>query len=166
MNTNSISKIIPICFAVLILYSCESHVKKADDDFSLYKENKMQSQETISTTKEITQAPKKIDQEPKRADQVRKNESPDEWTLFKRVTDKRIQANEKKIEALRNNPTENAKVLKKVSALEKDNNNLRSQMDEYNEKMKVSFDKFKTTINHDVDEIDIKLKDIDTKITK
>jgi len=50
--------------------------------------------------------------------------------------------------------------------LEKDNNNLRSQMDEYNEKMKVSFDKFKTTINHDVDEIDIKLKDIDTKITK
>jgi len=163
MNTNSISKIITICFTVFILYSCESHVKKADDDFELYKENKMHHQESVSNIKEITPEPKKIVQESKTVVQVTKNENLDEWTIFKRLTNKKIHTNEIEIEKLRNSPAVNAKMLKKVSALEKENNDFRRQMDEYSEKMKVSFENFKTTINHQVEEIDIKLKDIDTQ---
>jgi len=170
MKTNSISKIITICFAILILYSCESHVKKADDDFTLYKENKMQQKEIVPITKEITPEPKKIvqeskkiDPEPKRMHHEKKSVNLDAWTIFKSQTIEKICANETEIEKLRNSPTANAKMLKKVSALEKENNDFRRQMDEYNQKMKVSFENFKTAINHHVDEIDIKLKDIDTQ---
>ena len=163
MKTNSIFKIITICFAILILDSCESHVKKADDDFSLYKENKKQHKEIVPITKEITPEPKKIVQEPKKMHQEKISENLDVWTTFKKLTIEKISANETEIDKLRNSPTTTAKVLKKVSALENENNDFRRQMDEYNEKMKVSFENFKTAINHHVDEIDIKLKDIETQ---
>jgi len=153
MKTKFISKIITVCFSVVILLSCESHAKKADDAFDLYKEKKMHPQDSNLIVKEIT--PK-----PKEKVSVKKNENIDAWTLFKLETNKKIHANERLIKELKNSTSENAKTLKRVSALEKNNYDLNKQMDEYNEKMKVSFENFKTEMNHDVDEIGIELNNI------
>ena len=45
-------------------------------------------------------------------------------------------------------------------SLEKDNNDLRKNMDQYKEEVKVMWENFKTKMNHDVNEIHIELKDI------
>ena len=51
----------------------------------------------------------------------------------------------------------NARLLKKVAALEKDNNDLRIEIDKYNEEVKAKWEMFKVSINHHINEIRIDL---------
>lgn len=150
----NVTSIIITCFVTaMVLVSCESHEKPADDAFERVKEEKMISNDSDIVSKEIIQ-------EPKKTKLVKKNASPDEWAKFKTETEKKIASNENKIKEIKGIPNANAKLLRKVTILEKENNDLRRQMDEYKEEVKVKWESFKQTINHDVNEIDIELKDI------
>ncbi len=153
MNTNFISIIIAGFFSATMLISCESHEQKADEAFELVKEEKMLSNDVNIDTLVVIQESSKIDQ-------VKKNESPDEWTLFKIETEKKIFLNENKIKGIKGIPNTDTKFFRKVASLEKDNNDLRRKMDEYKGEEKARWENFKTMLNHDVNEIAIELKDI------
>jgi len=147
------AKLISVFSLVVILASCESREQKPDDAFEHVKEEKMISKDTTSVSKEIVDEP--IKKEP-----IKKIENIDEWTKFKMETEKKIVANEKKIKQIKEIPNSNSKLLRKVTGLEQDNNDLRKQMDEYNEEVKLKWENFKMTMNHNVNEIDIELKDL------
>lgn len=153
MKANFISITLTCCLLAMILVSCASHGQKGDDAFERVKEEKMLPKDSNAISKEIIEEPKKI--EP-----VKKNEIQDEWTRFKIETEKKIISNENKIKAIKITPNTNAKLLRKVTSLEKDNNDLRRQMDEYKEEVKAKWESFKATMNHDINEIDIELKDM------
>ena len=154
-NVNFILRIVTVCFSVMILVSCESHEQNTDNAFEQVKEEKMISNENDSDS-----VIKEIIEEPKKLESTIKNENPDEWTKFKIETEKKIRANENKIKEIKGIPNADSKLLRTIISLEKDNNDLRKQMDEYFEEMKVKWENFKTKINHGVNEIGIQLKDI------
>lgn len=152
-NTNFTSIIISCCFSLLIFVSCESPEQKTDDAFELVKEEKMMAKDSFNPQKEATKVTTKVEI-------ITKNESIDEWKKFKLETEKRIVMNENKIKEIKGIPDSNPKLYRKVTTLEKNNNDLRKQMDEYNEEMKLKWESFKVKINHDVNEIGIELQDI------
>ena len=151
LNANFIPKILTGCLSVMILASCGSHEQKADDAFEHVKKERMLLKDSNITSKEIIQ-------EPMKTELVKKNENPDEWTKYKIETEKKIHTNENIIKEIKDLPNANANLIRKVSSLEKENNDLRIKMDEYNEEVKVKWENFKGTMNHDVNEIGIKLK--------
>jgi len=154
-NVNFFLRIVTVCFSVMILVSCESHEQNTDNAFEQVKEEKMISNENDSDS-----VIKEIIEEPKKLESAMKNENPDEWTKFKIETEKKIRANENKIKEIKGIPNADSKLLRTIISLEKDNNDLRKQMDEYYEEMKVKWENFKTKINHNINEIGIQLKDI------
>lgn len=156
LKTNFIAIIITGYLSVMILSSCGSHSKKTDDAFDSVKKEKMLTEDSIL----IRDA---LKQEPTNAVVVKKNEIQDEWTKYKIETERKIYTNENIIREIRALPKVNANMLRKVASLEKENNDLRIKMDEYNEEVKERWENFKTGMNHDVNEIGIKLKAI--KIT-
>lgn len=141
------------CFASLILFSCESHEQKAVEAFDLVKEEKMLAKDSSLNTKKTMEEPKKIEL-------VKKDQNPDEWMRFRVETEKKILSNDNKIKVIKNIPNANVKLLRKLASLEKENNDLRRQMDEYQEEVKVKWENFKLKISHDANEIDIELKDM------
>ncbi len=147
------SLIITSYIVVTVLAACESHEQKADDAFENVKEQKLKMKDTVSIAKEST--PDSV-----KTESLKKAEHPDEWTKFKTETENKIAANEIKIKKIKGIPNANAKLMKQVMSLEKDNNDLRKEMDEYKEEVKVMWENFKTKINHDVNEISIELKDL------
>jgi hypothetical protein len=135
----------------MVLVACESHEQKADDAFENVKEKKAMMKDSV--TKELV--PDSVKTEP-----LKEIERPDEWTQFKTETEKKIASNEIKIKKIKSIHNANAKLMKQVMSLEKDNNELRKEMDVYKEEVKVMWENFKTKINHDVNEISIELKDL------
>lgn len=156
-NENFTSIIISCCFALMIFVSCESPDHKTDDAFEQVKEEKMMAKDSFNPQKEITKVETKV---ATKVEIITKNESVDEWKKFKFETEKRILMNENKIKEIKGIPDSNTKLYKKVTTLEKDNNDLRKQMDEYNEEMKMKWESFKVKINHEVNQIGIELQDI------
>lgn len=161
MNTNFISKIISGCFLLLILVSCESREQKTDDAFERVKEEKMMSKDSNNISKKIIQNTKP---EPSNKNVRVGQGNSDEWLQFRMETENKILRNEKMIKAIKIIPAEDSGLLlyRKVIRLEKENNDLRRQMDEYNEEMKVRWENFKMKMDHDANEIAIELKDIKT----
>lgn len=147
------SIIISCCLSLTIFASCESPEQKTGDAFELVKEEKMMAKDSFIAEKEITKVATKVEI-------LMKNESVDEWKKFKFETEKKILKNENKIKEIKGIPDSNNKLYRKVTTLEKDNNDLRKQMDEYNEEMKVKWESFKVKINHNVNAIEIELQDI------
>jgi hypothetical protein len=153
MKINPFTIIISTCFLSMALFSCESHEQSADDAFENVKEEKTKLKDSVIVAKELIP-------ETNKTEPVRKTESIDEWTKFKMDAEKKITANEITIKTIKGIPNANAKLLRQVTSLEKDNNDLRKQMDVYKEEVKVMWENFKTKINHDVNEISIELKDL------
>jgi hypothetical protein len=153
MKLNSISIAVNFFLSLMVLASCESHEKKTNDAFDNFKEEKMMSEDSIMTGKEAAQEVNKV--EP-----VKINENPDEWVKFKNEAEKRITTNENKIKKLKHMSDSDVKLFKKISHLEKNNDDLRRQLKEYEEEMKVNLEKFKERVMVDASEIDLKLKDI------
>ena len=148
MNINFIPMILTGCLSLMILTFCGPHEQKADDAFERVKKERILSKDSNIISKAIipeTQI-------------VKKTENQDEWTLYKIETGKKIHTNENIIKEIKRLPNANANMLIKVENLEKSNNDLRIKMDEYNEEMKVKWEKFKLMMNHDVNEIGIELK--------
>lgn len=153
------SRIVTVIFFVMILISCGSHEQKSDVAFERVKEEKMMGHDSNIVIEANTEEPKAI--EP-----VKKIEKQDEWNLFKIEIEKKILINEQKIKEVKGMPNSNSKFLRNVVALEKENNDLRRQMSEYDVEVKLKWENFKAQINHDVKEISIELKDLKTNNKK
>ncbi len=153
MNSNNNFRNFSFFFSIIILVSCGSNEQKADDAFDRVRIEKMILTDSNIISKEGIA-------EQKKTTSFKKCENHDEWGKFKSETEKKILSNENKIVAMKSIPKASGKLIRKVTSLEKDNNDLRRQMDEYNEEVKVKWENFKVMINHDVNEIDIELKDI------
>ncbi len=133
------------------LSSCESHEQKADDAFDIVKQERMFPKDSIHAKEEIIE-------EAKKTEVVKKKENQDEWTKFRTDMEKRIALNEIKIKEIKNTPNATSKLLKKVANLEKDNNDLREEMEEYYQDMKAKWENFKLKLNHDANDVDLELK--------
>jgi hypothetical protein len=138
---------------LMFLSSCTQDGPKADDAFDRLKKEKLLTKDRVI----IPEAPLA---EPKKISVAKKVENLDEWTKFKTETESKITTNENKIKVLKGIPNSNAKLLKKIATIEKHNNDLRKQMDVYNEDVKMKWENFKAKMSHDVNEIDIDLKDL------
>jgi hypothetical protein len=157
MNLRLNSSFPAICFSILFFTSCQSHEQKADDAFEQVKQEKYKHEPAPVAVQEVIEASKKT--EPEKIEPDKKNEYQDEWSKFKSEIEKKIILNEIKIKEIKAMPDANSKLLKKVMRLEEDNNALRKDMNDYNEEAKTKWETFKATINHNVNEIDIELKD-------
>lgn len=153
MNLKSNFILIIGCSLLTGVVSCESHEQKADEAFEMVKEEKKLTKDTLLTIQDITV-------EEKKTDVVKEKEHLTEWDKFKSETEKKILLNEDLIKEIKGKSNANAKLLKTMVSLEKDNNDLRKNMDQYKEEAKVMWENFKTKMNHDVNEIHIELKDI------
>lgn len=154
VNKQSLTLIIIISYLLVLLFvSCESHEQNADDAFEIIKEEKMLYNDSNDVLKALVQ-------EPVKTKFVRNIENTDEWTMFKIEIEKKIQNNEKKIKEIKEISNANSNLLRKVINMEKSNSDLRNQMNDYNEEVKLKWETFKSTINHDVNEIYIELKDL------
>ena len=158
MKTNFTSKIIAFCFLSLAIASCESHEQKADEAFERVKEDKMLTKDT-GTTIPVENVTVATTEEPAKPEIVIKTINTDEWSKFKLELDKKILAGETKIKAIKATPNANSDLITDLTGLEKDFNDLRRKMDEYNEEMKVELGKFRVKMNHEVNVIAIELND-------
>lgn len=150
MKINSTLILITSCLLIFLLVSCESKEQKNDSAYDRFKKEKMQPKDSTEELVQIT----------KTTMPVSKIKHQDEWSLFKLEIENKILKNEARIKEIKSTPNTNAKLLKKVTLLEKDNNDLRQQMIEYNDEAKAKWESFKTTINHNANEIDMELKDM------
>lgn len=167
LKVNFISIILTGCLSVMIITSCGSHVKKTDDAFDLVKKDRMMSNDSNFVSKKIIEESMKTEIVKKNENQVvKENETPDEWTKFKLETEKKIRQNENKIKEIRGLADLNASLRRKVTNMEKDNNDLKIRMDQYKEEVKVKWEMFQASMNHNVNEINIELNAIKTDTKK
>ena len=161
---------IALALALMSLFlfsSCESHEQTADDAFELVKqEKKAGTYDTISIVNDTISSvskPQVVKETPVISKVVivqKKAENLDEWTVFKLEVEKKILNNESKIKVVKSNSSSNSKLLKKLITLEKENNDLRRQMNEYAEEMKIKMETFKANLNQNVSNIDLEIKDL------
>ncbi len=140
--------IIIVFFSTVSLVSCESHEQEADAAIELVRKERMATNDSNVT---------------KKAEQVKKNETLDEWTLFKIGIENKIRVNEIKIKTLKSTPNASVKFLKQVTRLEKDNYDLRKKMDDYYEEGKTRWEKFKSKMNQDIEDINKEFTDLSGK---
>lgn len=134
---------------ISFISSCQSHEQKADSAFDLVKEEKMMNDDTGILIPEV-----------KKIEIIKKTEEPDDWSKYKVETEKKIVSNEIKIRAIKNIPNADAKLFKKISALEQQNTDLRRQLNEYAESLKLNLEKFKFTMKQDMEAINSDLNDL------
>ena len=158
MNATTRSISVILFFLSAFLIACQSHEQKENDAFDEYKEEKMMAKDSVVIVKEVIQ-------EPIKAEPVKVAENADDWTKFKNETEKKILANENKINKIKKSPEGELKFFKKIVHLEKENSDLKIQLKAYEVEMKVNLEKFKEQINLQEIEIDLKLKEM-SKIEK
>jgi hypothetical protein len=159
LKTNFNPLILTGCLSAMILTSCGSHVQKTDDAFDLVKKERMMTTDSNFVSKEVIE-------ESLKTTVVKKIETPDEWTKFRNEMEKKIHKNEKTIKEIEGLPELNAGLRRKVTNLEKANNDMKIRMDEYKEEMKVKWEMFQASMNHTINEIDIELNALKTNNKK
>ncbi|MDD4993236.1 MAG: hypothetical protein PHR83_13500 [Paludibacter sp.] len=158
LKTTIVSKTIIACFSVLLIVSCKSHEQKTDDAFEQVKEEKKLTNDSNKINNAMVVEKNTVMSDTARKTPDTKKIVPDERTLFKIETAKKIQTNQNRIKQMKALP--NMGMNRKVTNLEKDNNNLMIKMDEYNKDEKLKWELFKANMNQDVNEIGIELKTI------
>lgn len=159
IKTHFIIRILPAYLFMIAMASCESHEQKADDPFEKIKAEKQIAKDSIIISKEIPKVTK-VAEVSKIVVVNKKNEPTDDWSKFKIDLQKKILTNETTIKVLKETPEASSKTLRKVGNLEKENNDIRNQLEQYTEDAKVRLETFKTKTNHDVNQIEIELSDI------
>lgn len=144
MKTKDFLGIVTVLFSFMVFVSCESHEQKADEESDSTSGKSILANDT--SKKQIIQVQKKTEPSVK-------NESLTDWEKFKIETEKKIVVNENKIKEIKSVPNENVQYFRKVANLEKDNNDLRKQMDDYRTEEKARWEKFKSQMNQDVSDI-------------
>ena len=133
-----------------MITSCTSHEQKGDEAFDQFRKLKNTN---IDSNQIFRDQIKEIRQE-----ELRKHyASLEDWTKYQNEIEKKIGLNENKIQSVKANPLLNAKSLRRISSLEKDNNNLKKKLAEYRDDMKSRLQSFKTSMNRNVIEIDKEL---------
>lgn len=159
LNKNFITIILTGLFSAILLTSCGSHEQKADDAFDRVKKVRMLSNDSNFISDEIIQQSMKTES-------VKEPENLDEWTRYQNEMEKKIHRNENRIKEIKSLAHADAGLLRKVTSLENDNNDLRIKMVEYHEEMKVKWEMFKASMNHHVTEIEAELNVIKTENKK
>lgn len=155
MKANKIFKTVLIfLMTTVVLISCESHEKKADDY--------IQSKNSLKVSKDETNDNKDKGLNTVKKSGVKKEET-SEWLQFKLLTEKKIASNESKIKKIKSNPLTTQKMVRQLAELEEANNDLKIQLALFNEEVIAKWENFKTSMNHDVNEIEIELRDLSTK---
>ena len=155
LNRNIISMILTGSLFMIMITSCGPRVQKPDDAFDLVKKERMMSNDSSFVSKEIIKASMKT--ETVKTNIVKKIETPDEWTIFKLETEKKIRSNENIIQSIKTLPGMNASTRRKLTSLEKDNNKLKMSLNEYPEEVKAKWEAFKSSLSHNANQIDLEL---------
>ena len=148
-----IARILTGCLTVILMSYCGPRVQKPDDAFTLVKKERMLSDDSGYVSKEVIQASMKTEV-------AKKAETVDEWTKFRIETEKKIHSNENSIQKIKNLPDRSNNLRKKLTSLEKDNNNLKMSLNEYPEEVKAKWEAFKSSTSHSANEIGIELNAI------
>ncbi len=158
-NTNYFSRLlISSCF-ITLLFSCESKAPKADDAYEKFKEEKIVAEDSIGSDSLKTADEKQIIS-------IKKSDPSDEWAKFQAKTERKIVANEKTIKNLKSTPNVNAKILLRITRLEKDNNDLRTQMTTYKAEEKLRWQEFQASTLKNAADITTSLKEISASENK
>lgn len=160
LNQNIIAMIFTGSLFMILITSCGPRVQKPDDAFDLVKKERMMSNDSSFASKEIIKASMKT--ETVKTEIVKKIETPDEWTIFRLETEKKIRLNDNQIKKIKDSPGLSAGLRRKLTNLEKDNNSLKSRLDEYNDEVKAKWETFKVSMNHNANEIGIELNSLKT----
>lgn len=152
MKVNFISISIKACL-LIGLVSCESQEQKPNEAFDQFKEEKMMLKDCVLTNIDTHQQMKTVTP-------LKANESADEWTRFKNEIENKILLNENKIKKLKQTPKADIKLFKKIVRLEKDNDELKTQLNEYEVEVKENLKKFREKVDGELSEIIVQLKDI------
>ncbi|MES2587333.1 MAG: hypothetical protein V4622_00050 [Bacteroidota bacterium] len=157
MKTSTILASLAPILSVILFISCESHEQKADKLIRNYKLNS-QISEKHNATKTFALKTKKIEHVKNPLD---KNiVLHDEWTYFKTEIDRRILDNETKIIEIKSKVKLSNKESKRLTNLENNNIELKSQLKKYEEEIKIKWESFKLEVNQNLSEIDLGLKDL------
>ncbi|HXC03949.1 MAG TPA: hypothetical protein VNZ86_04305 [Bacteroidia bacterium] len=143
------------------LYSCQTREQKPDDAFEHIKEQKREIVDSVLHAREAVPMQKQADIQ-KQADVQKKTETADVWVHFRTDMEAKILVNEAKIKTLKGAKETNTKSFRRIARLEKDNQDLRAQMDGYVKDEKIRQEKFRVTLLSDEKEIEASLKDIGT----
>ncbi|MFA6126747.1 MAG: hypothetical protein WC699_05545 [Bacteroidales bacterium] len=135
---------------ILFLASCRPSATKADEAFDLVKKERMLSNDSSF-------ASDKIIQESMKTVIVKKDDTPDEWTLFKMETEKKLRLNDKIIKELEYYQNASGSLRRKVASLKKDNNDLKIRLISYQEEVKAKWEMFKASTSHSAKAIEIEL---------
>ena len=144
------AKILAPALVIFSMSSCESHEQKPTEAFDAIKKSKLEINDSI--------IPEQVS-----ADSIVNKKSPGEWEIFTLAMDENIHKNERKIKEAKGIPNQNAKILGEIVRMEKANNEFRSRMREYNEETKLRFEKFKTEMFQDAENMRISLKNLSAK---
>ena len=151
LHHHFISITLTSCLTVILIASCGPRAQKPDDAFTLVKKERMLSDDSSYASKEVIQASMKTEV-------AKKAETVDEWTKFRLETEQKIHSNEISIQKIKNLPDLSNSLRKKLTNLEKDNNNLKMSLNEYPEEVKAKWESFKSSTSHSANEIGIELK--------
>lgn len=136
---------------LLLLNACHSKDTSNSSAFDQVKENKRNG---IDSTEVVLPAP--------HIDTTKPKTLPDERALYRTKTEYRIKKNEQIIKELKGTPNLNVKLFKKVSALEKLNEELKALLNNYNAEEQLRWDDCRLKLNTSLDAMNIEFKEINT----
>ncbi len=153
MKTQLTKTYLSAFFFALLLTACESHEQKPDEAYKKVKWDKTQSEEAPAIIKATV--PKTV-----QPAEIKKIDMPTEWQTYRIEMENRIKATEAKIEDIKATANLKAKDLKKLSVLEKSNNDLRNELNEFNREVKIQWESFKMEMAEVMGQIDTDLQEL------
>jgi len=151
--TTQLNRYAAICLIIPIFFSCQSHEQKQDDAFENVKEQKKVNKDSV-----VAAIPIQIEQD--KPSILKKNEKTDDWMSFQKELEGKIVQNELNIKILKAAKGTSTKSFRRLTHLEKDNSDLRQQMNKYNADALARKMAFKASISTDVNVIGAELKEL------
>lgn len=136
--------------ATVISNSCRLKDEETVDAYDKVKEERMLLPDTNFISQETIQ-------ESMQTQPILSYEDPDEWTVFKNKIEAKIKSNDNLIAEIKAIPHPNFFFQSKLKFIIMENNDLKIALDEFNEDTKLRWMKFKTSMVHDANKIEIEL---------
>lgn len=137
----------------LLIFSCQSYEKKADDAFDDIKQRRLLSDGYEPAAKPVEPVQVKTVH-------VQKALEPTPIQTFKNELEALLLSNEKKIKLLKDLPDNSSKMKKRIAGLEEKNADLRQQFIAYEQEEKVKWELFKTRVNQDAKQLENDLNEL------
>lgn len=143
--------------ATVISNSCRLKDQKTVDAYDMVKEERMLLLDTNFISQETIDA--SMQSQP-----VLTHEKADEWTAFEDEIETKLKSNDKLILEIKAMPHPNFFFQRKLKYLIMENNDLKIALDEFNDDKKLRWMKFKTSMVHDANKIEIELNGMKAEI--